>query len=70
MLIKSIIRKRKLRIFIASVMKKQRVMATMPQKTHKGVVSLNLLVMDDLEPIYSTTRLMMKLFLKYRALAR
>ena len=70
MLIKSIIRKRKLRIFIASVKKKQSVMATMPQKTHNGVVSLNLLVMDDLEPIYSATRLMMKLFLKYRALAR
>ena len=70
MLIKSIIRKRKLRIFIASVKKKQSVMATMPQKTHKGVVNLNLLVMDDLEPIYSATSLMMKLFLKYRALAR
>ena len=70
MLIKSIIRKQKLRIFIASVRKKQSVMAPMPQKTHRGVVSLSLLVMDDLEPIYSAIRFKMKLFLKYKALAR
>ena len=41
MLIKSIIRKRKLRIFPASVRKKQSVMATMPQKTHRDVVTSN-----------------------------
>ena len=70
MLIKSIIRKRKLRIFIDMRYEEVECYGHPCRKKRKNAVSLNLQVMDDLEPIYSDTRWMMKLFLKYRALTR